>query len=591
MAKLRTSDRASSSRAFSEGTQDAFICVDLSGAIVAANPAAEALMAGAGETLVGRPFNETRLPERLRRCVRDLVGQARAGAKTIRRAFDIDGCRADDQFFSAEAEVYIGSQARKRCVVVHLHVIGPRTNSTTHDLDRSNRILATMTAAGRAMLDAVDERQLYAEMCRVIVEIGGFPMAWVGLAEFDEACTVRPAASAGNENGYAGLASISWDDGPRGRGPAGSAIRSAEPQVCNDLDAHPLMAPWQNAARERGYRSVMALPLKEGGAVFGALIIYASEPHAFGLQEQTLLIELADNLAFGVVALHDRKARGELEQALHHAAKLEALGAMSGSIVHDFNNLLQVVMSSLHVIQRRNDDIEARNAAIETIQHSCKRASSIAGGLLAFSRKDVSRPETLEFAREAEKWRELIAHSVHAGIKVEFRIPENIWPIHCDPCALEVALINIAVNARDAMPGDGALTVSARNLRATDADYVEIDVTDTGGGIDPAVLNRVFEPFYTTKPVGKGTGLGLSQVFRFAKQSGGEARMTSLPGQGATVTLKLPRGVTMQAAETPFDSPLLPIAAPRRKIGRASGCAAIACELPPSVSRGSDLAR
>ena len=590
MTKIRTSAKSISSRAFSDGTQDAFICVALSGAVIAANPAAKALLASKGASLIGQPLDEARLPQRLRRCVRDLAAAAKDGARSARRAFDVDGSRADGRAFSAEAEVYIASEARTPCIVVHLHAIGPRARSA-RDLDRLNQILATLTAGGRAMVDAADERSLYAEMCRVIVEIGGFPMAWVGLAEHDEACTVRPVVSAGNEDGYVSLADICWDDRPHGRGPTGSAIRSAEPQVCNDLDAHPLLAPWRDAARERGYRSLLVLPLKEKGAVFGVSSIYAAETKAFGLQEQSLLIELADNLSYGVVALHDRNARGELELALKHAERLEALGAMSGSIVHDFNNLLQVVMSSLRVIERRPDDIAARNAAIETINHTCMRASVLAGGLLTFTRKDVSKPETLEFSREAEKWRELIAHSMHPGIKLEFRIPPDIWPIHCDPCALEVALINIAVNARDAMPEGGSLTVSARNLQVGDAEYVEIDVADSGPGIGANVLKHVFEPFYTTKPVGKGTGLGLSQVFRFAKQARGEARIASRPGQGVTVTLRLPRGPTSTpSVDAPFDSHPLLVSAPRRRIGRTGGCAPIAGEQAGAVLRESDLA-
>src|SRR5208282_583164 len=144
----------------------------------------------------------------------------------------------------------------------------------------------------------------------------------------------------------------------------------------------------------------------------------------------------------------------------------------------------------------------------ETIQNACKRASAITRDLLTFARKETAAPETVDPGAEADKWREFVSHSVGERVAVEIRIPPGTWPVYCDCGSLEIALVNLAVNARDAMPDGGILTMTTRNLQKEGKDFVEIDVTDTGCGIDPAVLSNVFEPFYTTKSLGMGTGLG-----------------------------------------------------------------------------------
>lgn len=531
----------------SDGAKDVIVCFDLSQMVVAANPAADELLAGEDKSIVGRHLMTLDLPERVRSAVRDSVAATTAGDAVARKSFEVEGLSADRQSFLTRAEVLVVTGASEKGVVlVHLRDFAECLDTERKVLQLS-KILRTMSEGNHAMVAASDEQELYATMCRIIVKFGGYALAWIGLAESDERRSVRPVAFAGIED----AARILWDEAPGGRGPAGLAIRVSAPQVCNDLIVDMTQEPWRAAALERNYRSILALPLKEKGAAFGVLLICAHAPNAFGLQELALLVELSENVAFGALSLRDHKARGELEAALLHAEKMEAIGELSGGVAHDFNNLLQVVASSLHVIKQRPDDVASRNLAIETIQVACKRASAITRDLLTLSRKEILAPESLEPSVEAFRWRELIGHSLGRDIDVELRIPPTTWPIYCDPGSLEIALINLAVNARDAMPRGGALILSARNTHANGAEFVEIDVADTGCGIDPAAMNHVFEPFYTTKPVGKGTGLGLSQVLRFARQSGGEARIASQPGDGATVTLRIPRGKARVAATAP----------------------------------------
>jgi signal transduction histidine kinase len=543
-------------RPIQNGSKDVFVCLDLAKLVVAANPSADRLF-GDGGSIIGRPCSSLDLPAPVHKAIDACVAAALDGQSVTRETFEVEGLSADGQKFLTTADVLVvAGAAEKDVILVHLRDFAERLESERKVLQLS-KILHTMSEGNQVMVGASDELELYAAMCRVIIRFGGYALAWVGLIEHDELQTVRPVASAGIDNGYLSLAHISWADRPGGNCPAIVAIRTATPSVCNDLmlDSQPelsqgtsprkarLPEPWRAAALERGFRSILALPLKDKGAVFGCLTIYAREPDAFGLDETALLVELAENLAYGAIALRDHKARGELEQALARAQKMEAIGELSGGVAHDFNNLLQVVASSLHVIRQRPDDIAGRTVAIETIQHACQRAAGLTRDLLALTRNVRVAPEDVDPRIEVYRWRELIVHSVGPGVSIIFRIPPETWPVLCDPSALEIALINLAVNARDAMPQGGTFMIAARNVHAGGRDFVEFDVSDTGCGIDPGDLKHVFEPFYTTKPAGKGTGLGLSQVARFARQSEGEARIASQKGEGATVTLRIPRAL------------------------------------------------
>ena len=528
-------------RAIVGGTADAYIGVNLLGKVVVFNPAAEALFGSPASALLGRAIGDCGLPDRLRRAIGDAVREAAAGTP-VRESLEIEALRGDGQALTADAHIFSASAGEESLVAVHLHDIAKRSAAEKKNT-RLTQILRTMSAGNQAMVRAADEDELFQEMCRVTVELGGYRMAWIGLVERDEECTVRPVAFAGHEAGYLSTVKISWADNPHGRGPCGMAVRTGAPRFNNDVRTNPVMGPWREHAMERGYLSSLVLPLKDKGTVFGALTIYAGEPNAFGPEELALLVELAENVSYGILTLRTRHAHDQMERALLHAQKLEALGQMAGGIAHDVNNVLQIVESAARLMERRADDAAFREMSIKSILDATARASSLTRQLLAFSRRGAIETKTVAPSLEAPKWRDLMKRSVREDVHVDLEIPAGIWPVLCDPNSLEVALINLAVNARDAMPGGGALTLRARNVSAAPADFVEIEVADTGRGIDAEVLPRVFEPFFTTKPNGLGTGLGLSQVYGFATQSGGSVAIESEPGRGTRIALRLPRSL------------------------------------------------
>ncbi len=238
---------------------------------------------------------------------------------------------------------------------------------------------------------------------------------------------------------------------------------------------------------------------------------------------------------FGVIL--DATERKSLEEQLAQARKMEAVGQLTGGVAHDFNNLLTVVLGNVDIMARRSEDEARRTRRIEAVRQAAERGRDLTRQLLAFSRRQHLSPITLNVNALIGEFVPLMRQAVGEAVTLDVALSEAA-PLfaHVDSNQLETALLNLAVNARDAMPEGGTLTIATRRL----GDYVEIGVTDTGHGMAPEVRARVFEPFFTTKEVGKGSGLGLSQVYGFVRQSEGDIVLTSDPGQGASFVLKLP---------------------------------------------------
>jgi signal transduction histidine kinase/ActR/RegA family two-component response regulator len=253
--------------------------------------------------------------------------------------------------------------------------------------------------------------------------------------------------------------------------------------------------------------------------------------------------------------LAEMQQRQHAERALLQAQKMEAIGQLTGGIAHDFNNLLMVLSGGLDMLERANDPAR-RDRLIQGMRQAATRGEALTRQLLAFSRRMALMPGPVHLHALIEAMRILVTGALREDIRIEISIPEDLWPVLADAAQLELTVLNLAVNARDAMPHGGTLTIEASNARIEETseewpsgDFVQIEVRDTGSGIPPEILDRVFDPFFTTKEVGKGTGLGLSQVYGFTKQSGGRVSIVSRPGEGTSVILHLPRAVAPLAVE------------------------------------------
>jgi signal transduction histidine kinase len=255
--------------------------------------------------------------------------------------------------------------------------------------------------------------------------------------------------------------------------------------------------------------------------------------------------------------------RFETEQKLFQAQKMEAVGELTSGIAHDFNNLLAVIYGNLELIKARASD-PGLNSMIEAAIRSVHRGTNLIRQLLLFSRRADLNPRTIDLSRTLESISEMVRVSVPAAVDLETRYAENLWPVKIDEDQFAAAILNLVINAKDAMPDGGKLTIETANRTLSDKDitrmtvelrpghYVMVAISDTGYGMVPDIVARAFDPFFTTKSVGKGTGLGLAMVVGFARQSAGDVAIDSKPGQGTSVRLYFPaRGKEAGSAESP----------------------------------------
>jgi signal transduction histidine kinase/ActR/RegA family two-component response regulator len=271
--------------------------------------------------------------------------------------------------------------------------------------------------------------------------------------------------------------------------------------------------------------------------------VIRGEPRWAHFSGRTFYVDSLPTRIAGVVA--DITRRRSVEDHLRQAQKIEALGQLTGGVAHDFNNLLQVLSGGLQLVGRQTDPAR-REIIFNAMRQAVDRGASLCRQLLAFSRRQTLKPEPISLNRLIGDMRELLNRSLRGDIQIQTLFAERLWPVEVDAGELELVILNLALNSRDAMPGGGTIQISARNcagLAEHDlvGDFVRLDIADSGVGMTPDVLSHAFEPFYTTKDVGSGSGLGLAQAHGFAKASGGAVRLASTPGRGTVVSLFLPR--------------------------------------------------
>ena len=253
--------------------------------------------------------------------------------------------------------------------------------------------------------------------------------------------------------------------------------------------------------------------------------------------------------------LRDQARVAEAERLLRQSQKLDAIGQLTGGVAHDFNNLLMVIAGGLSLLERPGD-AQRRLRVIAQMRQATERGASLSRKLLAFSRRQPLNPEPVDLHRQIDGMRELLDRTLRGDVEVRTELADDLWPIKVDPAEWELVVLNLCVNARDAMPDGGVITIGARNAPqvrqgGVTGDFVVVSVCDTGTGMSADVLTHIFEPFFTTKEIGKGTGLGLPQVYGFTQQSGGTITVTSVVGEGTTVTMLLPRTAGSPAEPAP----------------------------------------
>jgi signal transduction histidine kinase/response regulator RpfG family c-di-GMP phosphodiesterase len=342
-----------------------------------------------------------------------------------------------------------------------------------------------------------------------------------------------------------------WNSDLVGFGIEGSPPREALSKICDSL-----IAEWGRGTGEK--------LLPEHQEALGAALRQAFGAGDFRLECQ--IVRPDDELRWVVAegrlyrdergkplrlagTIRDITERRQVEESLRQAQKLEVIGPLTGGIAHDFNNLLTAVLGNIELAALRSRDQTVLNV-LKSAGTAAERGARLTSQLIAFARKQHLAPRVVNLNELVSSMGDLLLQTIGVTVRIETVLQQDLWAVMIDPTQLELVILNLAINSRDAMPSGGRLTVATRNIAVSDRhhpaglpeqDYVAISVSDTGSGMTQDVAAKAFEPFFTTKPVGQGTGLGLSQVLGFAQQSGGEVRIDTRLGHGTTITIFLPR--------------------------------------------------
>src|SRR6202789_3731234 len=454
---------------------------------------------------------------------------------------------------------------------------------------------------GELALRSDDLEEILTEGVRVAGEARGTDLAKVvELQEDGKTLVVR--AGVGWKPGVIGVATIMAERDTSECQP----LRTREPMISPDI-ATETRFKYSQFLIDNNVRAVANVLIigGRGNPPFGILQIDSHVPRQF-TESDTLFLRSYANLLAGAVdrlrlrlgleetvAARTRELteanaklqaeaaeRARVEETLRQSLKMEAVGQLTGGLAHDFNNLLAGISGSLELMRRRTAQGRTSEIGryIEIAMTSVNRAAALTHRLIAFSRRQTLDPKPTNVNRLVVGMEELFIRTVGPGIQVETKLATDLWPALCDPNQLENAMLNLVLNARDAMPDGGHLLIETRNSVFPDSrgasevplgkvppgEYMGLFVTDTGAGMPPDVIARAFDPFFTTKPTGEGTGLGLSMIYGFVQQSGGHVLLSSEPGQGTLVSIYL-----------------------RRHLGAADGVGEVDAEtMPPQVELG-----
>ncbi len=336
-----------------------------------------------------------------------------------------------------------------------------------------------------------------------------------------------------------------------GSGLSASVLKNGKPLICDDTNADD--DPDALAAHRLGFRSMIVALLPGETGPRGVLKLLSQEPHAFS-EEDLGFINLFGQSAGAILE------RRTVERRLNQAQRLKSVGELTGGVAHDFNNLLTVILGNAESFEDalKNDDTLSPLAKMTRM--AAERGAELTSRLLAFSRQQPLEPSSTDINRLLSSMDALLRRTLGEHIEISMIGDDGVWPAMIDPIQLESAILNLCLNARDAMPRGGRLIIEARNTHlddgyadmeddVTSGEYVMVAVSDTGEGMTQDVMNRAFDPFFTTKDAGKGSGMGLSMVFGFIKQSGGHIKIYSELGAGTTIRLYLPKAQSAPAAE------------------------------------------
>ena len=522
---------------------DALIVADASGAIVLANPAAAGLLGYPKDELIGLNVDAL-VPDVIRprhAAYRDAYAQ-QPRARPMGTGMELVAKRRDGSEVMVEIALSPLQSHGLPLVVAAIRGIGayPRVQQALQRARFGNHL----AQLGRLAVDSRDPQVLLDQVPAIAAEALQVELAMVFLLEANR-LHFRVASGVGLLSGETvGSLVANRPDTPQG-----FVLAQGHAVIADDYRSERrfVVPPAYLAA---GMVSGLAVPLTDRGKIIGALAVRSREARRFGDDERRFLESLSNLLATSL-------QRAQSEEALNHAQRLESVGQLTGGIAHDFNNLLTIIQGNLQVLGELpalTEDVWGQHL-VDAATRATKRGAELTGKLLAFSRRQVLQPNPVDMVLLLTSLADMLRRTLDQRIRIDVEVAPACPLALADPGQLESALLNIAINARDAMPDGGTLRFRAEACAALPAEirterdapgtandgFVAISIADTGAGMPDAVKERAFEPFFTTKEAGRGTGLGLSTVYGFVKQSRGAVAIDSVRGVGTTVTLYIPQ--------------------------------------------------
>lgn len=536
---------------FSEATFEGISIVER-GVLIDANPQWAQMLGYELSEVIGKNPLDFVAPES-----RDLV--QRNSLAGYEDAYEFLALRKDGSTFPVEAHVKALSCIKGKVRVVALRDI-TRRKQIEEEVRRRNRELAVLNRiiSASAATPGKDQEVILEVACRELALALTLP--YVAAILIDEKnTTVTVAAQYAIEERLATLSQPRpvLDD------PLGHYLLSRKtPLVTDETQNDPDLSLIHTYLRRREMASLLLIPLVIEDEVVGGLGLESPEPHRFSTGEINLAWSVADQLAGVLARVRLEAQRRQLEAQYYQAQKMEAVGRLTAGVAHDFNNLLMTINGFATLIQEDLRPDDPHWEMVGTILRSGQRAAGLVRQLLAFSRKQIIQPQVLNLNSIVVELDKMLQRVIGEDIDLKTILVPELWPVKVDPAQIEQVILNLVVNARDAMPKGGQLLIETANVVINDkyvaghldtrpGQYVLLAISDTGCGMSQEVKTHIFEPFFTTKELGRGTGLGLATVFGIVKQSGGDIWVYSEEGLGATFKIYLPR-VEEEAAGSPI---------------------------------------
>jgi len=537
----RASEDASRLAAIVESSNDAIIGKDLDGTILSWNKAAERMYGYSAEEAVGKPISiivpEGREEESSAILARVAKGEHVEHFETLRKKKDgtlLDVSLTMSPIRDSEGGI-VGASTVERDVT-----------ERKRRQDKIARLRDVLRAIGDLLQVIIRERDKEA-MIKGVCEAFSSCYPANAIVVLDENGNVAASAESGLGGDFAPLLELFAAGNPPEC--MRSALLERDGLFVMDHKSHHRDCPMPPVYRER---NGFVLRLEHERKNFGLLMVFLPPNIPVSDEEKALAREAAYDVAFGLYTLDMEQQQKSLDEQLRQSQKMEAIGQLAGGVAHDFNNMLSVILGYSDMLLKSLDEDDPAHQQVREIKECAKRSAQLTRQLLAFSRKQVLAPKIIDLNDVVVGIQSMLARLIGENIQLTMELADGLWPVKADPAQMEQVLMNLAVNARDAMPQGGKLTIETANVVLDDeygtwhapvepGEYVLLAVTDTGCGMDEKTVSRAFEPFYTTKETGKGTGMGLPTVYGIVKQSGGYIWIYSEPGKGTTLKIYLPR--------------------------------------------------